>query len=68
MLGYGQLIKYKGKTFEVLISSGCGQDVSKTNGVLTNLIVGLGENGVFIELDNKKIINIRYVIKMEMVD
>lgn len=66
--GYGQLVKYKGRTFKVTVSSGSSHAVYEETGVLTNLIVGLGENGVFIEIDNKTIINIRYVIKMEMID
>lgn len=65
--GYSQLVKYKGMTLKVYVTSSSLHSNYEETGVLTNLIIGMGENEAFIELDNEKIINIRYIIKMEIV-
>ncbi len=65
--GYSQLVKYKGMTLKVYVTSSSSHSNYEETGVLTNLMIGTGENGAFIELDNEKIINIRYIIKMEIV-
>ena len=61
------LSNYKGKYVEILISSNCSASTHIEKGVITN-IAGYGDNTIFIELDNGKIINARYIIQMSVKD
>ena len=55
MIGeYSQLVKYKVMTLKVYVTSSSSHSNYEETGVLTNLIIGTGENGAFIELDNEK--------------
>ena len=65
---YEQLLKYKGRVVELYVASQSSTAFLTETGTITNLVIGLGENGVFIEIDNKTIINVRYIIKIVVKD
>ncbi len=61
------LRNYMGKYVEVLVLSNSSTGTHIEKGVITN-IVGYGDNTIFVELDNGKIINTRYIIQMFVKD
>ena len=61
---FGGLNNFKGRTVEIYTSSQGQHDLFTETGVLTNILIGQGENAVFVELDNGTIINVRYIIKI----
>lgn len=66
MIGsYKQLLKYRGENVELYLSGNDSVMIEK--GMVTNIVVGLGENGVFLELNNEILINVRYIIKMRII-
>ncbi len=61
---FGGLNNIKGKNVEIYASSQCQHSLFEESGKVSNILIGQGENAVFIELDNGTIINVRYIIKI----
>lgn len=63
---YKQLLRYKGKEVEIYTLGDNNTNVDK--GTITNIVTSVGDNGTFVMLDDKILINIRYIIKIEIND
>lgn len=63
---YTQLLRNKGKEVEIYVLKNDSWFIEK--GILTNIATSVGDNGVFVELDNKIFINTRYIVKIEVKD
>lgn len=61
---FSYFYKYKGRKVEVEVMNSSDKKI----GVITSVLTGVGDNGAFLELDNKMLINLRYIIKFEIVD
>ena len=66
MIFYKQLASFKGKRVEIYTIGDSNSNVE--TGILTDIVTSLGENGVFVLLDEKKLINIRHIIKIIVKD
>jgi hypothetical protein len=66
MTFYKQLIKYKGRKVEIYTFE--NNSSSMEAGIITNIVTSLGDNGIFVMLDDNKLINIRYIIKIIVKD
>lgn len=62
------LSKYEGKKVQIYISTQSNQEVITETGILTGLSMGAGETTIFVKLDDQKLINIRYIIKIDIID
>ena len=62
------LSKYEGKKVKIYISTQSNQEVITETGILTGLSMGAGETTIFVKLDDQKLINIRYIIKIDIID
>lgn len=62
------LSKYEGKKVKIYISTQSNQEVITETDILTGLSMGAGEMTSFVKLDDQKLINIRYIIKIDFVD
>jgi len=65
---FGGLNNYKGKNITVYLASYNTEPSFTESGILTNVVIGQGESAVFIELDNKMVINVRHIIKIKVKD
>ena len=61
---YKQLLRYKGKEVEIYTLG----DNNKETGTITNIVTSVGDNGVFVMLDDKILINIRHITKIIVKD
>ena len=66
MFFYKQLANFKGQRVEVYTIGDSNSNVE--TGILTDIVTSIGENGVFVMLDDKKLINIRHIIKIIVKD
>ena len=62
------LSKKKKKKVKIYISTQSNQEVITETGILTGLSMGAGETTIFVKLDDQKLINIRYIIKIDIID
>ena len=62
ILFYKQLANFKGKRVEIYTIGDSNSNVE--TGILTDIVTSIGENGIFVLLDEKKLINIRHIIKI----
>ena len=62
MIFYKQLANFKGQRVEIYTTGDSNSNVE--TGILTDIVTSIGENGVFVMLDDKKLINIRHIIKI----
>ena len=62
MIFYKQLANFKGKRVEIYTIGDSNSNVE--TGILTDIVTSIGENGIFVLLDEKKLINIRHIIKI----
>ena len=62
------LSKKKKKKVQIYISTQSNQEVITETGILTGLSMGAGETTIFVKLDDQKLINIRYIIKIDIID
>lgn len=62
------LSKYEGKKVKIYISTQSNQEVITETGILTGLSMGASETTIFVKLDDQKLINIRYIIKIDIID
>lgn len=59
---------YRGKNIEIFYCPPGSAGGFKEKGVITNFVGGVGDNGVFIELDTGVLINTRYIVKITILD
>ncbi len=65
---FEHLMHFKGRKVKIFTSSYSNQECFEDTGIITNLVTSLGDNGVFIELDEKTMISLRYIIRIEVLD
>ena len=61
------MMEIKGKNVEIFITNNAGKTYIET-GTITKILTGIGDNGCFIELDGRVLINVRYILKMSLKD
>ena len=64
---YNTIQSFVGKRVEIYASSKCEHALFVETGIITNIIYGVAEN-IFIELDNKVVINANYIVKFEVAE
>ena len=62
MIFYKQLANFKGKRVEIYTIGDSSSNVE--TGIFTDIVTSIGENGIFVLLDEKKLFNIRHIIKI----
>jgi len=62
MIFYKQLANFKGQRVEIYTIGDSSSNVE--TGIFTDIVTSIGENGIFVLLDEKKLINIRHIIKI----
>jgi len=66
--GYSLITGYKGAKVKVHIASQSGSETTTETGVITGFVTGLGDNCIFLELDEERLINARYIIDMFIIE
>ena len=65
---YKYLTEYAGKKVELVISSQSSNTIDIEKGVIERIVPAGGDNGLFLELDTGVLINVRYIIKITLLD
>ena len=65
---YKYLTEYAGKKVELVISSQSSNTIDIEKGIIKTIIPAGGDNGIFLGLDTGVLVNVRYIIKITLLD